>query len=64
MLQFFTGIQLKKVKLTYSISETVIHNGPIIKLHPFNLPKGTVLLKSAQLQLAGCRGNLQDGQKT
>lgn len=49
--------------LTRSISGTVIHHGPIIKLHPFNLPEGTVLLNSAQLQLAGCRGTLQNGQK-
>lgn len=42
--------------LTYFISGTVIHHGPIIKLHLFNLPKGTVVLESAQLQLAGFRG--------
>lgn len=62
---FLQAFQLKnKIILIYFISGTVIHHGPVIKFNVFNLPKGTVLLGSAQLQLTGFRGTLQDGQKT
>lgn len=59
MIKFFGGIPVKK-KNTYSISGTVISPWPYYKIECLQLTQGAVLLDSAQLQLAGLRGALQD----